>query len=679
MSAPYVGKRVQVVGTSRDELNGSIGTAFEYDRDKGRYTVRLDSGQSVALKPAHLQESTEPARKADTGSAGSAAMSSSNGGVNWQQVMMVVLGAAFVFNLFREQFSGTDGASGGSNLWGHDEGDYDYKDEGYLPGQVREVATLDQLRGALAHHSDNTGLPVIVDFFSHSCGPCRMIAPVFKRVALEFKAQAVFLKVDVNRNYEAASACHVRGMPTFQFYLNKKQVSQFSGADERALRSSTASLAEQAEEAGTYVGKHVSRAALKSFYEAHDPAKVNESSKLADKYADKTAQLMRVCQKKYSAMPKLSKRQIDSGPTSSSVSTGKTKQQVREKAITDYSMEDLEAEVQRRRAEGYKKEETEDDFPFESAAGVVGPDVYKVVIIGGGPAGLSAATYTARAGLRPLVVAPAFGGQLLGKGVDVENYPGVVGEHATGRGLVELMRRQANSFEARFVDTAVLGVDFEKQPFRVRVNGTSGEILAQTVILACGAESRWLQVGGEQDFRGRGVSACATCDGFLYRSKDVIVVGGGDHAMEDALHLARTCRQVTLVHRRDRFRASKVLADRVLGHTSIKIQWNTSVDSFQGNGQGLTHVMLRSTSGVQKLKTDGAFIAIGHDPQTAFLKGQIEMDEAGYVALRSATATFVPGVFAAGDIADHTYRQAATAAGTGVMAALDAEKFLNQH
>lgn len=678
MSAPYVGKRVQVVDTSRDELNGSIGTALEYDRDKGRYTVRLDNGQSVALKPANLLESSEPVRKNGTGGAASAAVSSSSGGINWQQVIMVVLGAAFVFNFFREQF-GTDGASGGASLWGNDDGEHNYKDDGYLSGQVREVATLDQLRGALAHHSDNTGLPVIVDFFSHSCGPCRMIAPAFKRIALEFKTKAVFLKVDVNRNYEAASACHVRGMPTFQFYLNKKQVSQFSGADERALRHYTASLAEQAEEAGTYVDKHVSRAALKSFYETHDPTKANESSTLADKYADKTAQLMRVCQKKYSAVPKVSMRQRDSGPASSSTRSDKKKQQAHEKAITDYSLEELEAEVQRRRAQGYTKEDTEDDFPFESAESVVGTDVHKVVIIGGGPAGLSAATYTARAGLRPLVVAPAFGGQLLGKGVDVENYPGVVGEHATGRGLVELMRRQANSFETKFVDTAVLGVKLEKQPFRIRVNGTNGDILAQTVILACGAESRWLQVGGEHDFRGRGVSVCATCDGFLYRSKDVVVIGGGDHAMEDALHLARTSRQVTLVHRRDRFRASKVLADRVLGHASIKIHWNTTVDSFHGNGDELTHVMVRSTSGLQKLKAHGAFIAIGHDPQTAFLKGQIELDEAGYIALRSATATSVPGVFAAGDVADHTYRQAATAAGTGVMAALDAEKFLNQH
>jgi len=304
--------------------------------------------------------------------------------------------------------------------------------------------------------------------------------------------------------------------------------------------------------------------------------------------------------------------------------------------------------------------------------------VHKVVIIGGGPAGLSAATYAARAGLRPLLVAPVFGGQLLGKGVDVENYPGVVGEHATGHGLVELMRHQAASFDARFVDTAVLGVDFQEQPFQIRVNDTADAILARTIILASGAESRWLNVQGEHDFRGRGVSACATCDGFLFRDRDVVVIGGGDTAMEDALHLARTSRHVTIIHRRDRFRASKVLADRVLTHKSINVRWNTTVDSFHG-GDDLTHVTIRSQAGVQdRVKTAAAFVAIGHDPQTGFLGGQVECDKAGYIVLRQGTATSVPGVFAAGDIADHTYRQAITAAGSGAMAALDVERFLNE-
>lgn len=240
------------------------------------------------------------------------------------------------------------------------------------------------------------------------------------------------------------------------------------------------------------------------------------------------------------------------------------------------------------------------------------------------------------------------------------------------------MRRQAASFDARFVDTAVLGVDFRVQPFQIRVNDTSKHLSASTVILASGAESRWLNVKGEHDFRGRGVSACATCDGFLFRDKDVVVVGGGDTAMEDALHLARTSRHVTIIHRRDRFRASKVLADRVTSHKSIKVRWNTTVESFHG-GDDLTHVTVRSEAGAQdRVKASAAFVAIGHDPQTGFLEGQVECDKAGYITLRQGTATSVPGVFAAGDIADHTYRQAITAAGSGAMAALDAERFLNE-
>merc|ERR1711933_627238 len=183
-----------------------------------------------------------------------------------------------------------------------------------------------------------------------------------------------------------------------------------------------------------------------------------------------------------------------------------------------------------------------------------------------------------------------------------------------------------------------------------------------------------------QALRGRGVSACATCDGFLYRSKDVVVIGGGDHAMEDALHLARTSRSVEVIHRRDRFRASKILADRVLAHASTRVRWNTTVEAFQSNGDELTHVKVLSNSGVsERIRVSGAFVAIGHDPQTPFLRNQLELDDAGYVVLRpGSTATSVPGVFAAGDVADRHYRQAVTASGTGAMAALDAEHFLNQ-
>jgi len=702
-AAPYVGKRVAVCGTSRDDLNGSKGVATDYDRDKGRYNVSLDNGQVVALKPANLEPTQDPGPAKPTApkfswpkTAPSTPKSDPASATSWPMMVMMGLFAIYVCS----QFAGSGGGSGSSSssLFSGDGDDAEYhdRDEGFLSGKVREVTTLDELRGALAHHSHNTGLPVVVDFYSHSCGPCRMIAPLYKRLASEFKGRAVFLKVDVNRNYEASSACGVRGMPTFQFFQNTKKVYQFSGADDRSLRHYTSDVVDKAEEAGTYVGQEVTGAALRKFYDENDAKKAEESPKLAEKYAQKTAQLMRVCKAKYSKIPEVSPRGVDSNTSSTD------RRQVSARKGTVFSeltleelnaeSQQLQAEFQRRGAE-YRKpaEQREEDDDAESffmpAANASAEGVHKVVIIGGGPAGLSAAVYAARAGLKPLVLAPSFGGQLLGKGVDVENYPGVVGEHATGRGIVELMRQQAASFEARFVDAAVLGINLKERPFRIHVNGTTDingtnaateEILAHAVILACGAESRWLNVSGEHEFRGRGVSACATCDGFLFRDKEVAVVGGGDTAMEDALHLGRTSARVTLIHRRDRLRASKVLADRVLAHKSIHINWNATVESFHG-GDDLSHIMFRSEgSKSQRLKTSAVFVAIGHDPQTPFLQGQVELDAAGYVVLQRGTSTSVPGVFAAGDIADHTYRQAVTASGTGAMAALDAERYLNQ-
>lgn len=679
MSAPFVGQRVSVCGTSRSDLNGCHGKAVDYNRETGRYTVRLDKGEEVALKPDKIQPTPEAASSASKKSASS---SDIFGNFSWQTVVFVGLGLVFIYG----QLSGGGGggySSAGLFSGDSDEAEYDDRDVGYLTGKIREVSTLDQLRGALAHHADNTGLPVVVDFYSHSCGPCRMIAPTFKRLAGEYKGRVVFLKVDVNRNYEASSACGVRGMPTFQFYINKKRVFQFSGADERSLRQYTSDVFDRTEEVGTYVGMEVTGQALRRFYEEHDTEKAKEAAHLAEKYAHKTAQLIRVCKQKYGKAPEVSARQDDKKADAQKKSGVAPKP----RSLRDLTLEDLNAEMQELRAEFQRRgadapteqreEDDEKDTLFVNASEVVAEGVHKVVIIGGGPAGLSAATYAARAGLKPLVVAPSFGGQLLGKGVDVENYPGVMGEHATGRGLVELMRRQAASFEARFVDTAVLGADFQARPFRIHVNDTAREILAQTVILATGAESRWLQVDGEHEFRGRGVSACATCDGFLFRDKEVAIVGGGDTAMEDALHLARTSSKVTVIHRRDRFRASKVLAERVLSHKSIQVRWNTTVESFHG-GEDLSHITVLSQGAKSRLDASAVFVAIGHDPQTAFLRGQAELDEAGYVVLRRGTETSVPGVFAAGDIADHTYRQAITASGTGAAAALDAEKFLNE-
>ncbi|CAK0810665.1 unnamed protein product [Prorocentrum cordatum] len=492
-----------------------------------------------------------------------------------------------------------------------------------------------------------------------------MIAPAFKRLAKEYKGRAVFLKVDVNRNYEAASACSIRGMPTFQFYLHKKKISEFSGADERTLRRYTESAVDRSEEVGTYVGLEVTAAALRAFYEEHDQSKLPEVDALAAKYASKTAVLMRVSSQKYGSSPRTSPR-LSEGETKKARAGAGGAPAGLGGDLSALPPAELRAEVARLQDElrrrgapaGDGADDDDEEVPFLPAENATAEGVHRLVIVGGGPAGLSAATYAARAGLRPLVLAPAFGGQLLGKGVDVENYPGVVGEHATGRGLVELMRRQALSFDARLVDAAVLDMDLASRPFAVWVNGTREPIRAHAVILACGAESRWLQVPGEEAFRGRGVSACATCDGFLFRGKDVAVVGGGDTAMEDALHLARSSRRVTVVHRRGRLTASRFLAERVLNHSSISVQWNQTVESFHGAGD-LSHVMLKSSVGGQKDRLDvsAVFVAIGHDPQTGFLRGKIEMDSAGYVTLKGGTATSVPGVFAAGDIADHTYRR----------------------
>mmetsp|Transcript_104297 Transcript_104297/g.293622 ORF Transcript_104297/g.293622 Transcript_104297/m.293622 type:complete len:482 (+) Transcript_104297:1-1446(+) len=479
-------------------------------------------------------------------------------------------------------------------------------------------------------------------------------------------------------------------MPTFQIYLHKKKIFEFSGADEGGLSHYTTSAVEQAVGHGTFVGLEVTREALEDFYRKHEPEKVPQAASLAQKYSSKTAVLMRVSREKYGEAPRTSKRRSASdeaaGAGTSAASGGAgvgTAQQATK--ISDRPVEDLRgelaqlnAELERRGVQESSAAEEEEEFPFLSAEDVAAEGVHKVIIIGGGPAGLAAATYASRAGLVPLVVAPAFGGQLLGKGVDVENFPGVVGEYATGRGLVELMRRQSHSFGARFVSTAVLGVDFSKRPFRINVNGTSREMRAEAIILACGAESRWLQVEGEHTFRGNGISACATCDGFLFRGKDVAVVGGGDHAMEDALHLARTSRKVTIIHRRDAFRASRVLADKVLNHSSITVRWNTEVQSFSGK-DALTHLTLRTGDAKpERFDVAGAFVAIGHEPQTGFLQGHVELDESGYVALKGRTSTSVRGVFAAGDVADRVYRQAITASGTGAQAALDVEKFLNE-
>jgi thioredoxin reductase (NADPH) len=300
----------------------------------------------------------------------------------------------------------------------------------------------------------------------------------------------------------------------------------------------------------------------------------------------------------------------------------------------------------------------------------------RVVIIGSGPAGLTAAIYAARAGLEPLMVeGMERGGQLMIT-TDVENYPGFP-DGIMGPDLMEQMRKQAERFGTRIISSNVTEVDLAERPFTVRVG--SDEYRAETIIISTGASARWLGVTGEDKLRGFGVSACATCDGFFFRDKELVVVGGGDSAMEEALFLTKFASKVTVVHRRDAFRASTIMAQRVLDHPKIVVIWNSVVDEVVGDTV-VTGVVLRDveTDETTDFTTDGVFVAIGHTPNTGVFAGQLDLDPAGYLLTEPGTTrTSVEGVFAAGDVTDKVYRQAVTAAGMGCQAALDAERFLD--
>jgi thioredoxin reductase (NADPH) len=302
-------------------------------------------------------------------------------------------------------------------------------------------------------------------------------------------------------------------------------------------------------------------------------------------------------------------------------------------------------------------------------------DVRDLIIIGGGPAGYTAALYAARANLAPLVIEGFnWGGQLMITS-DVENYPGYP-DGVMGPEMMAEFRRQAERFGAEFVTDDVTRVDFSERPFRIWVEGE--EHLTRTVIVATGASARWLGLPGEQHFQGRGVSACATCDGAFFKDKDLIVVGGGDTAMEEASFLTRFANKVTVVHRREDFRASQIMLDRAHAHDKIDFITNAVVDEILGDGK-VQGVRLRDTQNGEtwELPVDGVFVAIGHDPNTKLFLDRLDHDAAGYlVTVPGTTRTNVHGVFAAGDVQDHTYRQAVTAAGSGCMAALDAERLL---
>lgn len=303
----------------------------------------------------------------------------------------------------------------------------------------------------------------------------------------------------------------------------------------------------------------------------------------------------------------------------------------------------------------------------------------KVLIIGAGPAGYTAAIYAARANLAPTMLAGLQPGGQLTITTDVENYPGFE-DVIQGPWLMDQMRLQAEKVGTHIDYDLIVNVDFAARP--MRAVGDGGTVYtADTIILATGAQARWLGLEGEKKFMGAGVSACATCDGFFYRGRDVVVVGGGNTAVEEALYLTNHAHKVTLVHRRDRLRAEKILQDRLLNHPKIDMRWNSVVEEILGDTDppGVTGVRLRDTKtdALSELAAEGVFVAIGHDPATAVFKGHVDMDAEGYIVTApDSTATNRPGVFAAGDVRDKVYRQAVTAAGMGCMAALEAEKFI---
>ncbi len=306
----------------------------------------------------------------------------------------------------------------------------------------------------------------------------------------------------------------------------------------------------------------------------------------------------------------------------------------------------------------------------------------RVLIIGAGPAGYTAAIYAARANLSPMLVAGLQPGGQLTITTDVENYPGFA-DVIQGPWLMEQMEAQARHVGTEVIHDIITKVDFSTRPFRCEAD--SGDIfLSDSIILATGAQARWLGLPAEMALQGRGVSACATCDGFFYRGKTVAVVGGGNTAVEEALYLTHHADTVTLIHRRDSLRAEKILQTRLFNNPKIKVIWNSAVDDILAGGtpEGVTGLRLRDTvtGGLSNLAVDGVFIAIGHSPTTGIFAGQIDMDAEGYIrTVPGSTRTTVPGVFAAGDVQDKIFRQAVTAAGTGCMAALEVEKYLAEH
>mmetsp|Transcript_14972 Transcript_14972/g.22440 ORF Transcript_14972/g.22440 Transcript_14972/m.22440 type:complete len:662 (+) Transcript_14972:129-2114(+) len=587
---------------------------------------------------------------------------------------------------------------------------------------VRHIRSTHEFDRLMKKHSTQTGLPVIVDFYSDGCGPCRMIAPIFKKLAQEVGGKAVFVKVDTNALHELSSRYGVRSLPTFKFFLGGRKVNEFSGAGEQQLRQFTQDVIQKAE----WENVMLPMENLVSYYGQQDASKTSKDiekvyKKCVDQVKDDNPDklcvgavarnLAKSLKKKYGSGPEFETRFVPEEPSTNEQSddkkagegSGSPKKSNKGNAdkpnLHLATKEQLLAEIESRldaERDAQVEEEEDDDAEFEHGWE---PSEWpeRVTIIGGGPAGLSAAIYAARAGLKPVVVAPPMGGQLQGKGVDVENYPGLF--NVTGPAVVSLMRQQAIAYGATFEADVVVGIDASERPMKVKTN--SSLIETHSIIVATGAESNWLNVKGEYEMRGGGVSSCATCDGHIYRGKHVLVVGGGDTAMEDALVLARTSESVTVIHRRDTFRASKVLAQRVSEHPSISIKWNTviaeilgkplSSDANDGENVDLDAPAEKVVSGAvlkdvytgeeTKVDVGAVFVAIGHTPTTSFLEGVVEFnpEHAGYVLTQgTSTKTSMPGIFACGDVADSIYRQAITSAGSGAAAALDAERWLSE-
>jgi thioredoxin reductase (NADPH) len=302
--------------------------------------------------------------------------------------------------------------------------------------------------------------------------------------------------------------------------------------------------------------------------------------------------------------------------------------------------------------------------------------VHDVIVIGSGPAGLTSALYCGRALLKTLVIAGAVPGGQLMLTSEVENFPGFE-EPILGPDLIQHMRKQAERFGAEFLQEEATGVDFKTRPFRINAAGKTYE--SNAVIIATGSSAKWLGLDSETRLRGKGVSSCATCDGFFFRGKDTVTVGGGDVALEDTMFLTKFVNHATIIHRRDALRASKILQDRAFKNPKISFVWDSVVEEVLGQ-QKVESVRIKNvkTGKQDVMKCDGVFVAIGHQPNTAIFQGQIELDQKGYVVTRQGTSTSVEGVFAAGDVRDFHYRQAVTAAGDGCRAAMDAEDYLEE-